>query len=197
MSPESAKRAGCIAGNAVVIDFFVEAIEQRPKISFDEAIFQFEQAGGEFADLGQFARSKTRTPEGYGEMVRECFADAKRRVEQVQHAERDRVPLHLGDEPRADAAALLLLAHHAEGHLEEAARAVRLEHLRWRAHGAATPVVNPVRRAHWGPWEARRVWALRGARSRRARAAPRPSSGAARSTGGRARRRAWPRWCAR
>eukprot|EP00322_Chrysochromulina_rotalis_P005063 CAMPEP_0115840680 /NCGR_PEP_ID=MMETSP0287-20121206/6897_1 /TAXON_ID=412157 /ORGANISM="Chrysochromulina rotalis, Strain UIO044" /LENGTH=498 /DNA_ID=CAMNT_0003294301 /DNA_START=221 /DNA_END=1715 /DNA_ORIENTATION=- len=57
--------------------------------------------------------------------------EAGRRVvgvrEEMQHAERVRVLLEAAEQARADARALLLLAHDAEGNLEEAARAVRLE----------------------------------------------------------------------
>ena len=57
--------------------------------------------------------------------------EAGRRVvsvgEQVQHAQGEGVLLEPREQPRPHAVALLLLAHDAEGDLEEAARAVRLD----------------------------------------------------------------------
>ena len=61
-----------------------------------------------------------------------ALEEARRRVvgvrEQVQHSEGDGVLLEHGNEARAHAIALLLLAHDTEGNLEKATRAVRLEH---------------------------------------------------------------------
>ena len=71
------KAVGDKMARDIVISHFKTLFRENKNVTLDQAILSFENAGTEFDNLADFAKSKTRTPEMYRASYEQLFIAAK------------------------------------------------------------------------------------------------------------------------